>query len=375
VPFAEVLSLKEIRLQYSSILLFSVAMTLAQVLLPDLAQAQSVVVGMNVYDYTVRSHQEQDDEIDLLQKSGVKTIRTGLSDKSAYFITQAYKHGIGTIAILFPTNGSQAKPKRRWSDAPLSGADPDGFAKWLHSMLDPLEATGVRLTAMELGNEINNNGYNGDIPVPGSGRVLGLSDLNNPHDPEGSIIADGFRNYLRVMAALKEVRDHSKLNRKTPVLLAGMADWGLPSPKAWNGQLGVSLPDTIEFLRQNGLDRFAGGYAVHVYPTGNPQASVQARIAELEQKRILSKCTPDKPCWLTEWGISSNSQSCPLDDANRAKAVTAERDALQTYVQQKRLVGLIWFTWSGLPGLKEEPLAIFRCGGLTNAGKLALSPM
>jgi hypothetical protein len=157
-PFVEVLSLKAIRSDYSSILLFSVVMSLAQILLPDLVQAQSVVVGVNVYDYTVRPHPAQDVEIERLQKSGVKTIRTGLSDKSAYFITQAYKHGIGTIAILFPTNGSQAKPKRGWSDAPLSGADSDGFANWLQSMLDPLEATGVRLTAMELGNEINTSG-------------------------------------------------------------------------------------------------------------------------------------------------------------------------------------------------------------------------
>jgi hypothetical protein len=35
-------------------------------------------------------------------------------------------------------------------------------------MLDQLEAAGVRLTAMELGNEINTSGYNGDIPMPGT---------------------------------------------------------------------------------------------------------------------------------------------------------------------------------------------------------------
>jgi hypothetical protein len=119
--------------------------------------------------------------------------------------------------------------------------------------------------------------------------VLGLGDLNNPKDPEGPAIGNGFRNYLRVMQSLKDVRDHSKLNKTTPILLAGLADWGLPSAKAWDAKVGVSLPDTIEFLRQNGLDKLVDGYGVHVYPTGDPRATVPARMAELEKKKML-KC-------------------------------------------------------------------------------------
>jgi hypothetical protein len=88
---------------------------------------QSVVVGVNVYDEGFLSPPEQDAEIERLAENGVKTIRTGLSDKSVYFITQAFRHGIGSVAIVFPTWGSQARTKLRWSDAPLSGADPAGI--------------------------------------------------------------------------------------------------------------------------------------------------------------------------------------------------------------------------------------------------------
>ncbi len=353
----------------------SVALILVLIALQDTAHAQNVVVGANVYDEGFLSQQSQDGEIERLAKNGVRAIRTGLSNKSVYFITQAYKHGIGTIAIIYPTLGSSAKTKLRWSDAPLSGADPQGFAVALKPLLDQLEVAGVRLTAMELGNEINTSGYNGDIPVPGTGRVLGLSDLNNPRDPEGSAIASGFRNYLRVMAVLKDVRDHSKLNKNTPVITAGLADWGLPSAKAWNGQLGVSIADTIEFLRQNGLDKLTDGYAVHTYPTGDPRLTVATRISALEQRKIFSECRSDKPCWLTEWGISNSSQTCPIDDSNRAQAVAAERYALATYVDQGRLAAAIWYDWTGVPGPKEDAAAIFRCGELTEAGKSALGPM
>jgi hypothetical protein len=344
--------------------------------LESTAAKNTLVVGANVYDQGVLSQAGQVAEIERLAQNGVKTIRTGFSDKSLYFITQAYRRGISTVGIVYPTNGSNAKTKKRWSDAPLSQADPAGFAAWLKPRLDQMDAAGVRLTALELGNEINTSGYNGDIPVPGTGRVLGLSDLHNPEDPEAPAIAAGFRNYLRVMAALKDLRDHSEVNNTTPILLAGIADRGLPSPKAWDGLLGVSLPDTIAFLRQNGLDKLADGYGVHANPTGNPHADVAARITELDRKKIFSECGHGaKPCWLTEWGINNAGQSCPIDDAKRKQATEAERGAFNRFVRQGRWTAVIWFNWAGLPGPKEDASAIYRCGDLTDAGKLALKPM
>ena len=56
------------------------------------------------------------------------------------------------------------------------------------------------MAAVEFGNEINTSGYNGDIPKPGSGRVLGISDLNNHKDTEGAAVASSLRVYLQLMA-------------------------------------------------------------------------------------------------------------------------------------------------------------------------------
>jgi hypothetical protein len=38
------------------------------------------------------------------------------------------------------------------------------------------------------------------------------------HNPEGKQIAKGFLQYVKIMAVLKEVRDHSRLNRNTPLI-------------------------------------------------------------------------------------------------------------------------------------------------------------
>ena len=41
---------------------------------------------------------------------------------------------------------------------------------------------------------------------------------------------------------------------------------------------GVSVPDSVEFLRQNGLDKLVDGYAVCVFPSGDQNRSVSQRV-------------------------------------------------------------------------------------------------
>jgi hypothetical protein len=119
----------------------------------------------------------------------------------------AFRRGISTIAIVYPTQGALGAHMRpadpslgiAWRVANLSDANPEGFGQWLGPILADLETAGVHLTALELGNEINTPNYNGDFPLEGTRRILGLSDLNNPNDSEGRAIAGSYRAYLRVM--------------------------------------------------------------------------------------------------------------------------------------------------------------------------------
>jgi hypothetical protein len=335
-------------------------------------QAGDVVVGVNFW-YTP-PNMSAEDMVKQLAASGVPIIRTSLFPGNADFIIKAYQHGIGTVAIVYPHTNSTAKKKRAWADVPLSQLKPQEFTDGFKPMLDKLEGAGVRLAAIELGNEINTSGYNGDIASPGSGRVLGIRDLNNPKDAEARPIAAGFQVYLRIMAALKDLRDHSTLNSATPILSGASGDWGLPGPKSFSKQLGVSVPDSIECLRQNGLDKLVDGYAVHVYPSGDPHRSVSMRVASLE-RYVFGACKQStKPCWLTEWGFPNPSQSCPINDTTRTQVIEVQRSAFKQFAQQGRLAAIIYYTWSA-PPTKLDPMAIFRCGALTDAGRLALKPM
>jgi hypothetical protein len=139
--------------------ILSTALVLLFTVVAGAAVAEDMIVGVNVYDEGSITKPQQDAEVERLAGYGVKTIRTGVSAKSAYFITRAYQHGIGTVGIVYASGGSTVKPKTRWSDFPLSQLKPSEFAAWFKPLLDSLEASGVRLTAFELGNEINTSGY------------------------------------------------------------------------------------------------------------------------------------------------------------------------------------------------------------------------
>ncbi len=104
---------------------------------------------------------------------------------------------------------------------PLSIADPALSTTAFQHLFDYLDANGIALAGVELGNEINWAAFIAEFPLPGEGKILSSADL--AHDPEDRQIAKGFLAYIKVPAALKEVRDGSRLNRDTPIVSAGLA--------------------------------------------------------------------------------------------------------------------------------------------------------
>jgi hypothetical protein len=385
---------------YRSTLLFLVCSVIASAAITQLhASDERAVVGVNVVGVDLASDQQQDALIVELQKYGVKTIRTALGghgERYTGFVIKASQHGIGSVVMVSPFAGNtgkhalpvDAKAGRPWGLPALSDAGPEGFTKWFAPTLARLEAAEVRITAFELGNELNTPRFNADFrPEDTSSRILGLSDLNNPHDREATTVATGYRAYIKILETLKDSRDHAKINQKTPILSGMSADWNMAGPRKKGSGVpdAVSIPDSIAFLRQIGGDKLVDGYAVHTYPTGDPKVSVAARVALLEQRGILSECKQGtKPCWMTEWGFNNAVQACPLDDSTRAKGIQEERGAFKQFENQGRLAALLFYSWSGvLPfswekvdaDRKADPGAIFRCGALTDAGKLALDPL
>jgi hypothetical protein len=353
--------------------------------------AEDVMVGINLGHAQTSNIEQQTVLMNDLKAAGVRVIRTGIGpdDKGLDFVKRIYAQGIKILWIIplkYPPNVPVRpwQPKEfpgMWAQPPLSLADPDQFRAYLVPLLTKLEAMGIELAGFELGNELNMTAFNGEFPLPGKGKQFGLDDLY--HDPEAQQIAKGYLQYLKVLAVLKDIRDHSRLNQYTPILTAGFGAYEMPEgpfpPPAKPGtQVDmVSVNATLEFMRANGLDKLVDAYSVHVYPwangPGQPAAAAgrQSRLAKYVLTECRPKGSPDgKPCWITEWVFKNKDTSCPTHEADQVSLIEEMRNNFCPYVQQGKLLGLFYYAWID----PAENFGVFRCGAPTESGKLALSP-
>jgi hypothetical protein len=174
-------------------------------LLSGAAYAQDVVVGVNVVNPMRASVADQNAVFDQLQAAHVHVIRCGISndDKGIDFAKRAAAKGIrimlGVGALYFadaPTRPYQPEQfPSMWSGHPLSYADPELSRAFYQKLFDALDADGIALVGIELGNEMNWAAFNAEFPLPGEGKILSVADLS--HDPEGEQIARGFLQYLK----------------------------------------------------------------------------------------------------------------------------------------------------------------------------------
>jgi hypothetical protein len=342
--------------------------------------AADAIVGVNTVDVAKMNPAQQSALLAELAAAHVTNLRLDLKPASVSFIIAAYHQGIGSIAILpfagDPARARQVEPQAgfTWAQVPLSAPDVAVFSAKDTALLNQLDAAGIRLTALEFGNEINNPGFNGDFSAQGHGEVYGMAEIASPGTAETTAVRAGFLAYLGELKQVKQWRDASAVNKQTPLLSAGLADPGLPGTYPGRRLDGVSISGTLSFLRANGLDALIDGYAVHVYPSNNPDETLAQRAATLKADTFAACVPGGKPCWLTEWGFNNKSTACPLDDATRAGIVSTMRTILGQLVASGQLRAAIYYSWSGHLGVQNSPEAIYRCGALTQAGVLALEP-
>jgi hypothetical protein len=252
-------------------------------------------------------------------------VRCGITNDAAgiAFAKTLYAAGIKIDLIVTPqyAPGAPSVPYRPaeypgiWGGHPLSAAEPSLSKAGFQSLIGKLDAAGVALAGLELGNEINWAGFNPEFPLPGEGKVFGLAELSS--DPEGRKIAAGYLQYLKVLAVLKQVRDASTLNRGTPVISAGLSPAGpaRTNPPGGLHEDAVTINATLQFLRAHGLDKYADVYGIHIYPWQKTAAARAGAIAGQD----VTECglAGGKPCWITEWGFNNKEVSCPVNDHAR----------------------------------------------------------
>lgn len=287
--------------------------------------------------------------LDIANRLGLKILlEIQLSNKSYYADTVRPRTGFGRI----------------WDINRLSDLDINRYRAGLRETLERLDALGIKLDAVEPGNEINLAGYNGDLavyekPGPATARnVDGLSDRAG--------FEKGLDNYIEALKVTREEVRASARSGSAVIVSAGLSDMGAKEADR-QGMERLDPGEVIGLLRDRGMDKLVDAYGIHIYPARKDPNAIRSVVT-----RLLDFCASSdtgRPCWVTEWGIANTARSCPVDDREREGAMTAMRTVFADFSKTRRLDAAYYYDWD-----TQQSYRLWRCGKLSPAGAMAIAP-
>ncbi|MEI2301246.1 glycoside hydrolase [Ensifer sp. MJa1] len=331
--------------------------------------------GVNRLNLGWLKRQEQERILREIADSGAAHVRLSLSrpvDRSIEALEIANRLGLRILLEIQLSNKSYyadtVQPRtgfgRIWDINRLSDLDIDRYRAGLKDALARIDALGIKLDAVEPGNEINLAGYNGDLAVyqkpgrPTARDVGGLTDR--------AAFEKGLDNYIEALKVTREVVRASANSSQAAIISAGLSDMG-PKEADRQGMERLDPSEVIGLLRDRGMDAFVDAYGIHIYPARKDPEAIRNVVTQ-----VLDFCEPSdsgRPCWVTEWGIANTARSCPVDDRAREGAMTAMRTVFATFAKAKRLDAAYYYDWD-----TQQNYRVWRCGALSPAGAMAIAP-
>lgn len=338
---------------------------------PGLA-GEAFRTGVNRVNLAWLGPAEQEAILVRIAESGVSDVRLSLShpvDRSIAALKIADRLGLSILLEIQLTNRiyypPDAEPRpafgRVWDIRRLSELDLDRYSAELKDAFSRIDAAGIRLAAVEPGNEINISPYNGDLHVY---RTRGVRTARSGADlKDSSAFGRGLDKYVAALSLTRAALRATEHSGDAVLVSAGLSDMG----QKFADRLGferVDAGEVIGMLRARGLDAVVDAYGIHLYPGPRKGEALTERITE-----VLDFCEPEgrgKPCWVTEWGIANPQKVCPLDDSRREAAVDAVQDIFDDLRNAERLKAAFYYDWD-----THERYSVFRCGTLSPAGAAA----
>ncbi|WP_062111212.1 hypothetical protein [Aureimonas sp. AU40] len=310
--------------------------------------------------------------LDAVERAGFQRIRLGWKppyDGARSALAEAARRDVAVLVTLPLTGaetareGTTARPARDgfFPAYGLSTLDPARVEAEAAALLQAVQESGAKLLGLELGNEMNWSGYNGDLALQPAGKGRVAADLGALSATEAEALRAGIALYAdsarRVAARLAQSESAA------PLLVGGLADVN----DAYVRQRGATLlsPDAFRaLLSEAGVFETVGAVGVHLYePLRLKRGDEAERVALLEQD--LKPCgTPafaGRPCWLTEFGSAEPAEArCDRTDAERRALLQPVLRYLARPEQESRVKAAFWHDWEG-----DGAFSLVRCGVAT----------
>jgi hypothetical protein len=308
-----------------------------------------------------------------IQTAGFGIVRIGLKEplpRSYAALVSAKEAGLKIVLTIPLIDGAVAeagaKPRPRqerfFPAYGLSQIDLSRFDARLAALLDFAVDQQIPLIGLELGNELNWSGYNGDLPFAKGGHVIG-ADKDWPKDVKDRF-ADGLARYHAVFKRAEAALGRRPALSDVKLVSAGLADINAGFIRQ-SGTTYVAPALVYRAFSQRGIFNITDAVGIHLYEPLRSANRSADRLAMIDAQ--LDDCGgatfARRPCWITEFGSALPQAECGDDDSER---ITLLRPLLDRLHKTAAAVPLaLYYDWS-----EDKGFALQRCGRPTALTKL-----
>lgn len=256
---------------------------------------------------------------DEIRQSGFRSVRIGLKEPLAQSydaFAAAKRAGLDIVVTIPLIDGAVAeraatpRPKtgRFFPAYGLSQIDLGRLRARVDHLLAFAASADIDLLGIELGNEINWSGYNGDLAFVAGGSVIErMEDL-----PDRFVT--GLDLYAQAISLVQERLASQPAPKTTKLITAGLAD--INAGFIHRSDATYVAPDVMETaLAARGIFGTADVVGIHLYEPLR-RANTSDRLTMI--KRQLDDCGgpafAERPCWITEFGSALAPDACPRAD-------------------------------------------------------------
>ncbi|MCF7816404.1 MAG: hypothetical protein K9M54_00850 [Kiritimatiellales bacterium] len=306
---------------------------------------------------------KQMEHLDAMFSAGARWIRLTLLKPFGPNLISHIKHcnelGIQVLIQLasrpeiFPP-GTERRPGNRgaggvaWPSYRLSDLDLTLSEQYLREFCTLLQTSNAVVSAIELFNEINWNGFNGDLPLVDGG--LWIDESTPWDDPVFVKYREGILRVAQLSRIVRDLDDEF-FNGAVKIITAGQVGYTINSNWVASVQGVLASPALTLKLIEGSLPQqsnatnylqYVDGIGMHLYPAvdiGAQTAAVTAytQIAtNLDPLLSISGVGTTKPYWITETGYARSSFG--YNETNRLAQLLYFHDALAHYDRPKSAV-------------------------------------
>ncbi|MBK8160898.1 MAG: hypothetical protein IPK59_19755 [Rhodospirillaceae bacterium] len=238
----------------------------------------------------------------------------------------------------------------------LSQIDLARYQARLEDFLAFADVHQIPLIGLELGNELNWSGYNGDLPLAARGHVIATEADWTPE--QRALFAVGLDRYRAVIDITRTALAKNPALSKVKLISAGLAD--INSDFIVNSGATYVAPDLVyRAFDTRDLFDHVDVVGIHLYEPLRFANSLGARTDLIDSQ--LAPCGQNafarRPCWLTEFGTALPQQECAPDDRRRIEIMQPLLEYLDTPGNAERVPQGFYYDWNDDAGF-----SLVRCG-------------